>query len=390
MALGVPMSTALQRVAEGELKSGEVAETFASALRDRACGRAIRACQTWAELELAARASGQLHLAVQAGAERALTLTWMGSLTGAGLLCEGLLDELAELESGGGALPPPPLDRAVIDNWAGAWFSVAGLHRLRAEQLRRAGDYAGAFEELDEANRCRDQRPNAALPLWGRVILSEALRLAGDFEGAYEVAAAATARSSEPEVHPWIRVTARRAEARAVLALGELEEAVARFEAMAGDAAHRHPDGRVSSDLGLGEALRRLGRLDRAEEHLLRARGTALANGQVIGWIHSQLCLAELARARGADPAEVASLVGEVQHRLPLVEHPWLRLRAFAIAALSAEGAHAEQLLDRAEDELPRFQRRSGDLELERVLVDRCRAAVSAGTRLEPVELDFL
>jgi len=384
------MSTALQRVAEGELKPGEVAGIFAAALRDRAHGRAILACQAWAGLESAARASGQRHLAVQAGAERALTLTWMGALTGAGLLCEGLLEELAELESGGGALSPPPLDRAAVDNGAGAWFSVAGLHRLRAEQLRRAGDYAGAFEELEEANRCADQRPHAALPLWGRVILSEALRLAGDFEGAYEVAAAAVARSRDPEVHRWIRVTAHRAQARAVLALGELEEALARFEAMAGDREHRHADATVATDLGLGEALRRLGRLGRAEEHLLRARATALAHGQVIGWIQAQLALAELLRERGAGRAEVAAHVGEVQHRLPLAEHPWLRLRAFAIAALSAEGARAEQLLDRAEDELPRFQRRSGDLELERVLVDRCRAAISAGTRLEPVELDFL
>lgn len=384
------MSTALLEVAEGELRSGEAAGVFAAALRDRAHGRAIHACETWARLERAARASGQLHLAVQAGAERALTLTWMGALSGAGLLCENLLEELAALEAAGIALAPPPLDRSVLDGWAGAWFSVAGLHRLRAEQLRRSGDYAGAFEELEEANRSSDQRPHAALPLWGRVILSESLRLAGDFEGAYEVAAAAARRSTASGVHPWIRVTARRAEARAVLALGELDEAIVRFERMARERDHRHAEGRVACDLGIGEALRRRGDLEAAVVHLRRARTTALDHGQVIGWIHAQLCLAEVARVGGAAPAEVSGLVDEVQRRLPLSEHPWLRLRAFVLAALSAPPARAEQLLDRAEDELPRFHRRSGDLELERELVDRCRLALAAGEPPEPFALDFL
>ncbi|MBB4663349.1 hypothetical protein [Conexibacter arvalis] len=384
------MSTALLEVAEGELNSGEVAGVFVAALRDRAYGRAVSACAAWARLEQAARASGDRHLAVQAGAERALTLTWMGSLSGAGVLCELLLAELEELELEGATLAPPPLDRAVIDGWAGAWFSVAGLHRLRAEQLRRSGDYAGAFEELEEANRRPDQRPHAALPLWGRVILSEALRLAGDFEGAFEVAAAAAARAGEPGIHPWIRVTARRAEARAVLALGELDEAIARFGRMARERDHRHADGRIACDLGIGEAHRRRGEQERAAAHLQRARATALAHGHVIGWIHAQLGLAELARVRGADAAEVNAIVGEVHDRLPLAEHPWLRLRAYAIAALSAPPARAEQLLDRAEDELPRFHRRSGDLELERDLVERCRDAVGSGERLEAIELDIL
>lgn len=384
------MSTALLEVAKGELRSGEAAGVFAAALRDRAHGRAIHACAAWARLEQAARDAGQLHLAVQAGAERALTLTWMGALSGAGLLCETLLEELGALERAGVAPAPPPLDRTVIDGWAGAWFSVAGLHRLRAEQLRRSGDYAGAFEELEEANRAPDQSPHSALPLWGRVILSDALRLAGDFEGAYEVAAAAARRASARSVHPWIRVTAHRAEARAVLALGELREAIARFERMARDRAHRHADGRIACELGIGEALRRRGDLDRAAVHLQRARATALDHGQVIAWIHAQLCLAEVARVSGAPPAEVSALVDEVHRRLPLAEHPWLRLRAFVLGALSAPPARAEQLLDRAEDELPRFHRRSGDLELERELIDRCRLAIATGTPPEAVSLDFL
>lgn len=384
------MSTAQLFVAEGELKSGEVAGVFVAALRDRACGRAMHACSSWARLEQAARASGELHLAVQAGAERALTLTWMGALSVAGVLCERLLEELHELELRGDALAPPPLDRALIDGWGGAWFSTAGLHRLRAEQLRRAGDYAGAFEELEEASRALDQRPHAALPLWGRVILSEALRLAGDFEGAYEVAGAACERATVADVHPWIGVTARRAQARAALALGELDEAIARFEAMALERDHRNADGRIACDLGIGEAQRRRGRLELAEQHLRRARRTALDQGHVIGWIHAQLCLAELVRGRGGAPSEVTAIVDEVQHRLLLVEHPWLRLRTFAIGALSASGQRAETLLDRAEDELPRFHRRSGDLELEQGLVERCRVAVASGRPLAPIDLDFL
>ncbi len=178
------------------------AVAFSRALRDRAQGRAVDACASWARLEQEARDAGSLHLAVQAGAERSLTLTWMGALSVAGVLCEQLLEELGELEREPERLVPPPLSPAVINGWAGAWFSVSGLHRLRAEQLRRAGDYAGALEELEEANRSADQRPDAALPLWGRVILSESLRLAGDVDGAYEVAAAAAAAAASRRRSP--------------------------------------------------------------------------------------------------------------------------------------------------------------------------------------------
>jgi len=379
------MSTALLRVAEGELDPGEVAGVFAAALRDRADGRAIDACQAWAALERAARAAGLRRLAVRAGAERALTLTWVGALSGAGLLCEALLAELEELERDGAAPQPRELAGA-----GGAWPSVAGLHRLRAEQLRRAGDYVGAFEELEEAGRWPDLPARAALPLWGRAILSESLRLAGDFEGAWEVATAAARRAGAPGVHPWVEVAVRRAEARALLALGEPEEAIARFEALARDDRHRHADNRIACDLGIGEALRRRGRPERAERHLRRARAAALGHGQAVGAIRAQLGLAELARARRADPAEVAGLVGEAQRQLLLGEHPWLRLRAFALAALSARGRRAELLLDRAEDELPRFHRRSCDLELERELLERCRLDAGRGAAAEPIELDFL
>ncbi|HEY4280147.1 MAG TPA: hypothetical protein VGM91_18130 [Conexibacter sp.] len=387
------MSTATPFVANGRLDTTEVAGAFEHALRDRAGGNAVRACTTWAQVEEAARDAGARHLAVQAAAERSLTLTWMGALSGAGILCEKLLVELDQLEHGEQAdeqLTPPPLDEERMHRWAGAWFSVAGLHRLRAEQLRRSGDYAGALEELDEASRAPDQRPNAALPQWGRVILSEALRLAGDFDGAYEVAAAALARADEEEAHPWVVAIADRALARALLALDELDEAVARFRAMAREPIHRNADSAVACDLGIGEALRRSGARATAGHHLGRARALAREHGHTVGWIHAQLCLAELARDRREDPGEVAELVAQVHRELLLSEHPWLRLRAFAIGALSANGARAERLIGRAEDELLRFHRRSCDLELERDLVERCRFAVTAGVPAEPIELDFL
>jgi hypothetical protein len=60
------------------------------------------------------------------------------------------------------------------------------------------------------------------------------------------------------------------------------------------------------------------------------------------------------------------------------------------MAALSAEGAQAEGLIDRAEQELPRFHRRSCDLELERVLLERCRIAVETGATADPIDMDFL
>lgn len=384
------MSTARFIADDGGLGTDEAAGVFGRALRDRARGRAVRACEMWARLEQAARADGQRHLAVQAGAERSLTLTWMGALSVAGVLCDQLLAELAELERDGAALAPPPLDSAIINGFAGAWFAVPGLHRLRAEQLRRAGDYAGALEELEEAARSADQRPHAALPLWGRVILSESLRLAGDFEGAHEVACAAARRAAGSDAHPWIAVTADRAVARALLALGELDEALARFTAMARKRAHRHADGGIACDLGIGEALRRRGSHAQAEIHLLRASAVALAHGHVVGWVHARLCLAELARERRADPREIAAIVADVQRRLVLAEHPFLRLRTFAIGALSAPAARAEWMVDRAEEELPRFHRRSCDLELERELVELCRLAVAAGEEPPPIPLDFL
>ncbi|MDO8210752.1 hypothetical protein [Conexibacter sp. CPCC 206217] len=386
------MSTAQLTAADGALDSGDVAATFGRALRDRARGRAVGACAAWAELERAARASGEEHLAIQAAAERSLTLTWMGALSGAGILCEQLLEELAQLEHEHepGAFAPPPLALRTIHGWGGAWFSVSGLHRLRAEQLRRAGDYAGALEELDEASRRADQRPAHALPLWGRVILSESLRLAGDCEGAYEVAQLAAQRARGRAEHPWVGVTANRAAARALLALGDSDAALVRFQAMAEHPDHHHADGGIACDLGIGEALRRQSKLARAQEHLERASAVALRHGHVVGWIHAQLSLAELARERGDDAREIAARLDEVRHRLLLAEHPWLRLRTFALAALSAEGALAERLLDLAEEELPRFHRRSCDLELERDLVERCRVAVDDRDTMPPIPLDFL
>jgi tetratricopeptide (TPR) repeat protein len=387
---GVLMSTARLLATDGALDGSGVAATFGRALRDRASGRAIVACETWARLELVAREAGARHLAVQAGAERSLTLTWMGALSVAGVLCEQLLEELEQLEREPAELAPPPLSPSVINGWAGAWFSVSGLHRLRAEQLRRAGDYAGALEELEEANRSSDQRPQQALPLWGRVILSESLRLTGDFEGAYEVAATAARRARGSESHPWVRVTANRATARALLALGEVDDALAGFRTMAEHPAHRHADGGIACDLGIGEALRRQSKLARAESHLERASAIALDHGHVLGWIHAQLCLAELGRERGDDAREISVRIDDVLRRLLLAEHPWLRLRAFALGALSADGSRAERLIDRAEEELPRFQRRSCDLELERELVENCRVAVVGGDAVPPIALDFL
>lgn len=384
------MSTAQSFATDGELDSGEAAGAFGRALRDRARGRAIHACETWARLEVAARDRGQRHLAIQAGAERSLTLTWMGALSVAGVLCEQLLVELEELERAGTELVPPPLDQAIINGFAGAWFSVSGLHRLRAEQLRRAGDYVGALEELEEAGRSADQRPHEALPLWGRVILSESLRLAGDFEGAHEVASAAARRSAGAGAHPWVGVTANRAVARALLALGEHDEAHARFSAMARDPAHRHADGGIACDLGIGEALRRQGAGSEAEAHLRRASAMSLRHGHVVGWIQAQLCLGELARQRGADRHETAAVAADVQRRLLLAEHPFLRLRTFLLGAASAEPGRADELIDRAEEELPRFHRRSCDLELERDLVETCRLALAAGEQPPSIAIDFL
>lgn len=384
------MPTAQLIAAERLLDGEEAGGLFRRALDDRARGRAVRACQTWARLEVAARHAGDRHLAVQAGAERALTLTWMGALSVAGVLCEQLLVELAELERDGVPLTPPPLDQTTINGFGGAWFSLPGLHRMRAEQLRRAGDYAGALEELEEASRSPDQRPHEALPLWGRVILSESLRLAGDFEGAHEVAIAAEEQADGAGAHPWVRVTANRAVARALLALDELDAALARFTALADDPVHRCADGGIACDLGIGEALRRRGDRTLAQRHLDRASAVALRDGHVVGWIQAQLCRAELARAGGADAGEVTAIVAEVQRRMALVEHPFLRLRTFAIGALSATGEQAERLVDRAEDELPRFHRRSCDLELERELVEVCRVAVAAGEEPPPIAMDFL
>lgn len=379
-----------QVTVEGVNGRSVAAVAFTRALRDRARGRAVDACASWARLESEARSAGALHLAIQAGAERSLTLTWTGALSVAGVLCEQLLEELTELEREPERLLPPPLSQAVINGWGGAWFSVSGLHRLRAEQLRRAGDYAGALEELEEANRSPDQRPDAALPLWGRVILSESLRLAGDVDGAYEVAAAAARAAHRAGGHPWVAVTADRAVGRALLALGEPQQALTRFRAMARRPAHRNADGAVACNLGIGEALRRLGRLDAAERPLAAASAEALRHGHVVGWIHAQLCLAELARERGDAALEIAARIDDVRRRLALAEHPWLRLRAFLLGALSADRPRAEQLLDRAEEELPRFHRRSCDLELERDLVEHCRAAVEAGEPMAPIALDFL
>lgn len=222
------------------------------------------------------------------------------------------------------------------------------------------------------------------------MILSESLRLAGDVDGAYEVAAAAARAAHRAGGHPWVAVTADRAVGRALLALGEPQQALTRFRAMARRPAHRNADGAVACNLGIGEALRRLGRLDAAERPLAAASAEALRHGHVVGWIHAQLCLAELARERGDAALEIAARIDDVRRRLALAEHPWLRLRAFLLGALSADRPRAEQLLDRAEEELPRFHRRSCDLELERDLVEHCRAAVEAGEPMAPIALDFL
>lgn len=87
-----------QVTVEGVNGRSVAAVAFTRALRDRARGRAVDACASWARLESEARSAGALHLAIQAGAERSLTLTWTGALSVAGVLCEQLLEELTELE----------------------------------------------------------------------------------------------------------------------------------------------------------------------------------------------------------------------------------------------------------------------------------------------------
>jgi hypothetical protein len=159
---------------------------------------------------------------------------------------------------------------------------------------------------------------------------------------------------------------------------------------MARQTAHRNADGGIACDLGIGEALRRQSKLARAEIHFERASAVALEHGQSAGWIRAQLGLAEIARERGDDASEIAERIRTVCRHLLLAEHPWLRLRAFVLGSLSARGPEVERLLDRAEDELPRFQRRSCDLEIERQLVDDCRRAVHDGEPIPPIELDVL
>ncbi len=378
-------------IAARPLDASDIPHGFAQALDHRSHGRALDACALWARLEAAAERAGLRHLAIQAGAERSLTLTGMGALSAAGVLCERLLIELEELERSGEPLAPPPVAPALLHASHGAWFSAAGLHRLRAEQLRRSADYVGALEELDEAARSADQRPDTALPQWGRLILSDTIRLAGDFEGALEVAAAVGRRvRGGAEEHPNIAVLAERASARALLALGDLGGARVRFERLTFRAGSEGAPMAVSSDLGIGETLRRRGEHRRARVHLERARAVALHEGHVVSWIHAQLCLAELSRVSGEPRAETSALLDQILCRLSLAELPWLRARTLMLAALSAAPERAERLIDRAEQELPRFQRRSCDLELERGLLERCRVAVATGEPADPIDLDFL
>lgn len=374
----------------GQLDRRTLAHAFVDALRERARGRVVRACQLWAVVEDHGRRGGAEHLAVQAAAQRSVTLMWAGALPGAAALCDRLVAELAALERDGAPTPPPPIDRGVLESWAGAWFSLAGLHRLRAEQRRRAGDYVGALDALQAAARAGDERRHGSLPEWGRIILADALRLAGDAEGALEVARDAVERTARRGAHPWLGALAKRAVAHAQLALDAIPAAVATLDAIVADPVQRNLDGRIACDLGFGEALRRGGDLAGAQRHLLRARAAASAGGNALAWIQAQLGLAEVARAGGADRAVVAALASPVHDRLGLAAHPWLALRAAIVAAVSASSGQEERWLARAEEVLPRFRRRSGDLELDAELVERCRVALEARGELPPIALDFV
>ena len=374
----------------GQLDRRALTDAFVVALRERARGRITRACRLWALVEDHGRRGGADLLALQAGAQRSVTLMWAGALPSATSLCDRLLPELAALERDGAALAPPPIERRALEAWAAAWFSVAGLHRLRAQQRRRAGDYVGALDALAAAARAGDEPPDGALPEWGRVILADALRLAGDVEGALEVAQDAVERAARRDAHPWVGALARRAVAHAQLALDAVPAALAALETLVADPLHRNLDGRIACALGFGEALRRIGDLAGARRHLLRARVDALAGGNVIAWVQAQLGLAEVARAAGGDRAAVAALARPVHDRLGLDAHPWLALRAAVVAALSASRVQRERWLSRAEQVLPRFRRRSGDLELDEQLVERCRLALETRDPLPPIALDFL
>jgi tetratricopeptide (TPR) repeat protein len=371
----------------GKLDEASVADAYRRALHERHLGHGRRACELWGAIEVAAREAGEHWTAVQACAERSFTLTLWGHIGAASFLCEAALADLASIEDADWRASV----WGVPDEWGVGRTTVRVLRRLRAEQRRRAGDYAGAHRDLAAIGDDRgDERPEID-ELWSRVILSHAVRLAGDLDGALEIAQLAREAAPDPSGRPHAGLaSADRAIAQARLARGELDEALGGFSRLTTDAAGQAKIGLLACHLGIGEVLRRKGHLRQAEQHLVRTRDAAFEYGHMLHWTHAQLCLAEIARSDGRPRAEVAMILDGVRVQRILLEQPWLAVRTTLLAALSAPPGTAERLLDTAECQLGRFQRRSCDSELDRGLIERCRTQLAAGEPVGPIPMDFV
>lgn len=369
----------------GRLDEEEAVAAYAQAWSDRLLGRHRSACDTWKALERAAVAIDAPRLAAHWAGERAITLMQVGRIGEASEACDAAL---ALLEVATSEPRYPALDRAFLAHGM-RWMAAPTIHRLRAEQARRNGRYRDTHAELRYASVLTD--PDGAEGwAFGRAIMSHTIRMAGDFEGGMEIARLAREMVGDDLLADrWNRVLLDRGAALALLAQGRYDEARVSFAFLASHPEHQHAAGQIACDLGLGEAARHRGDLNAAAQHFERARASARAHTMPVQWIQAQLCLAEVARGQGAKPATAAAMAHEALASPVIDEHPFLKLRALVVAAATG-GPDAEELLDTAERQLGRFQRRSCDEALDVHMLDCVRAAVERGRTAKPVPMDFL
>jgi hypothetical protein len=369
----------------GRLDEEEAAAAYSQAWSDRLRGRHRTACDTWKALERAAVAIEAPGLAAHWAGERAISLTHIGRIGEAAEACDSAL---ALLGVAGGEPRHPVLDRALIARGT-RWMDAPAIHRLRAEQARRNGRYRDTHAELQYATALAESDASEGWA-FGRAIMSHTIRMAGDFEGGMEIARLARETVGDELMSDrWNRVLLDRGAALALLAQGRADEARVTFAFLASQPEHQHPAGQIACDLGLGEAARQRSDLSAAAHHFGRARASGRAHAMPVQWIQAQLCLAEVARAQGGDSAAVAAMAREVLASPVIDEHPFLKLRALIVAA-ATDRPHAEGLLDAAERQLGRFQRRSCDEALDSHMLACVRDAVERGRAPKPVHMDFL
>ena len=334
----------------------------------RLSGSYDQALDLWKRLEEYGTAQEDLVAQARATWGRSLTYKLIDAAREALDLCEHVDRLRAEARQGKGRVR-----RGVDPNTDGR---RGHLTRHKAELYCYLGDYRAAAQECERGFSFYAGEKGS--PSWWELTAVEAqlLRLEGKFELAIGRAEKAQSGFQEGAVG-WRRgsVTVLRHLAQGGMAQ-DAEAAAPIWEQLLSADQDLYPHAPIYAHLGLAEcarlgnqeseALDHLEKARSATKHLYEREGEELARRFGLGreWAYASLSQAAQALMRG-DEAEAVECACEALSYAEARRVPWIRFWSLWLLAKSATGER-EGRLDEASVALDAFQRRAGDLNVER------------------------